>query len=276
MNVIPIEALSDNYMYLLVDETTKECAAVDPVEPSKILDQLKKHNLKLTKILTTHHHWDHSNGNAKLVKSFPTQQIDVYGGDDRIQALTHKISHNDTLQIGANVHVQCLFTPCHTTGHMCYYVTNGSNDESLVFTGDTLFVAGCGRFFEGTPEQMYEALVGVLAKLPPRTLVYCGHEYTVENLRFAVNVDAGNEEAREKLDWAMRKREANEPTIPSTIGDEMRFNPFMRVEKLKARYGENDSIGCMGRLREEKNNWNTSFFPYFNIVKSYIRYKLGL
>lgn len=259
MNVIPIEALSDNYMYLIVDEATKECAAVDPVDPPKILERIKRDNLKLTKILTTHHHWDHANGNPELVKSLPDQKIPVYGGDDRIPALTNKVGHDETLQIGAKLNVRTLFTPCHTTGHICYYVT-AENGERVVFTGDTLFIAGCGRFFEGTAEQMYHALIQVLSKLPTDTKVYCGHEYTVQNLKYSLHVEPNNPVTAEKLKWAEQLRKSNERTIPSTIGDEMKFNPFMRVdeESLKKRYGVTDPIKCMQQLRAEKDNWKPS------------------
>jgi hydroxyacylglutathione hydrolase len=173
MRIVPIEALSDNYMYLLIDEQSKECAAIDPVEPKKILDHLIRFNLKLTHVLTTHHHWDHADGNPALIKLCENsrKKIPVYGGDDRIPALTNKINHNDTIKIGSSLKVTCLFTPCHTAGHICYYVT-GSKDATVpcVFTGDTLFLAGCGRFFEGNAEQMHNNFKNILAKLPKETV----------------------------------------------------------------------------------------------------------
>ncbi|EFN78964.1 Hydroxyacylglutathione hydrolase, partial [Harpegnathos saltator] len=119
------------------------------------------------KVLTTHHHWDHAGGNAKLLKIFA--DLMVYGGDDRIQAINQKVTHNDTFNIG-NLSVKCLSTPCHTRGHICYYVTGGHTPA--VFTGDTLFIGGCGRFFEGTADEMYKALIEVLGSLPEETVSY--------------------------------------------------------------------------------------------------------
>jgi hydroxyacylglutathione hydrolase len=129
--------------------------------------------LKLKSVLTTHHHWDHADGNPDLIKKL-NEKIPVYGGDDRIPALTNKIGHNDSFKIGSSLNVKCLHTPCHTTGHICYYVSyeNGENKlPSVVFTGDTLFLGGCGRFFEGDAKQMEHALVGILSKLPDETVI---------------------------------------------------------------------------------------------------------
>lgn len=154
--------------------------------------------------------------------------------------------------------VKCLFTPCHTTGHICYYVT--SSNEAItpcVFTGDTLFISGCGRFFEGNAEQMHHALIDILSKLPEKTQVYCGHEYSVSNLKFSLHVEPDNEVTIEKLKWAIDQRAKNLRTIPSTIGDEMKFNPFMRVnlDKIKKRFNQTDSILCMQSVRAEKDGW---------------------
>ncbi|NP_001396525.1 hydroxyacylglutathione hydrolase, mitochondrial isoform 9 [Mus musculus] len=200
MKVELLPALTDNYMYLIIDEDTQEAAIVDPVQPQKVIEAAKKHRVKLTTVLTTHHHWDHAGGNEKLVKLEPG--LKVYGGDDRIGALTHKVTHLSTLQVGS-LSVKCLSTPCHTSGHICYFVSKpGSSEPSAVFTGDTLFVAGCGKFYEGTADEMYKALLEVLGRLPPDTKVYCGHEYTVNNLKFARHVEPGNAAIQEKLAWA--------------------------------------------------------------------------
>ncbi|KAM3662153.1 hydroxyacylglutathione hydrolase, mitochondrial isoform X2 [Ammospiza nelsoni] len=168
MKVEILPALTDNYMYLLIDQDTREAAIVDPVQPQKVLDAVKKHGVRLTTVLTTHHHWDHAGGNEKLVKMEPG--LYVYGGDSRVGALTHRVSHLTSLKVGS-LSVKCLSTPCHTSGHICYYVTKpNSSEPPAVFTGDTLFVAGCGKFFEGTPEEMYRALIEILGSLDPRTV----------------------------------------------------------------------------------------------------------
>ena len=173
-------------------------------------------------------------------------KVSFYGADDRIDCLTHIVQPNEEVKIGS-LKISCLFTPCHTSGHMCYYVREGSKTP-VVFTGDTLFVAGCGKFFEGTPLmvniihalinifefivfflkkiklciyhfiQMYQALVDVLGKLPKETLVYCGHEYTVKNLEFARYADKHNDRVKDKLAWAKEMRKNMRPTIPTTIG----------------------------------------------------------
>uniref|UniRef100_A0A8B9RU61 Hydroxyacylglutathione hydrolase, mitochondrial n=1 Tax=Accipiter nisus TaxID=211598 RepID=A0A8B9RU61_9AVES len=255
MKVELLPALTDNYMYLLIDEETKEAAIVDPVQPQKVLDAVKKHGVKLTTVLTTHHHWDHAGGNEKLVKM--EAGLRVYGGDSRVGALTQKVSHLTSLKVGS-LNVKCLCTPCHTSGHICYYVTKpNSSEPPAVFTGDTLFVAGCGKFFEGTPEEMYRALIEILGSLDPKTKVYCGHEYTINNLKFARHVEPNNVAIQEKLSWAKAKYDSGEPTIPSTIAEEFTYNPFMRVREktVQQHAGETDPIRTMGAIRKEKDNF---------------------
>lgn len=254
MRVKLLPALEDNYMYLLIDEDTKQCAVVDPVEPAKVQAALKEENVQLTTVLTTHHHWDHAGGNEKLIEAVGSKV--VVGGDERIGALTRKVSHGDELKIGS-LNVKCLYTPCHTSGHICYFVTGPSGSQPAVFTGDTLFVAGCGKFFEGTPGQMYTALVEILATLPPETKVYCGHEYTVSNFKFAATVEPNNSELTARMDLAQKQRNNKEPTIPSTIGDELSFNPFMRVREASVQQhtGQSDPVKVMGTLRSAKDNF---------------------
>ncbi|XP_031562767.1 hydroxyacylglutathione hydrolase, mitochondrial-like [Actinia tenebrosa] len=254
MRVRLLPALSDNYMYLLIDENTKEAAIVDPVEPKKVVSAVNEEEVTLTTVLTTHHHWDHAGGNEELVSL--VSGLTVCGGDDRIGALNKKVSHGDEFKVGT-LHVKCLFTPCHTSGHICYLVSGVEDKPSAVFTGDTLFSGGCGRFFEGTPPEMYKALIEVLGTLPCETLVYCGHEYTEQNLKFAQAVEPDNPDVKERLEWAQYARRENKPTVPSTIGQEFKFNPFMRVreESLKKYTGKSDPIDVMGALRKEKDNF---------------------
>ncbi|KAK9723022.1 Cytoplasmic glyoxalase II, variant 2 [Basidiobolus ranarum] len=178
MKIISIPALQDNYSYLIVDESTNEAIAVDPVEPNKVLDAADKAKVKLTSVFTTHHHWDHAGGNEELLSQKP--ELAVYGADNRIAKVTNFVKDNDMFKIGS-LNVTCLMTVCHTNGSVSYYVTDG--EDKAVFTGDTLFVGGCGRFFEGTPEDMHHSLSNVLALLPKDTKVYCGHEYTKSNLK---------------------------------------------------------------------------------------------
>ncbi|XP_022084961.1 hydroxyacylglutathione hydrolase, mitochondrial-like isoform X2 [Acanthaster planci] len=254
MNVKVLSALEDNYMYLVIDEKTKEAAIVDPVDPEKVVSAVKEEGVKLKTVLTTHHHWDHAGGNKDLVKL--VSGLTVCGGDDRIGALNKKVKHDDKLTIGS-LNVRCMFTPCHTTGHICYYVTGPDGSDPTVFTGDTLFIAACGKFFEGTADQMYRALIEELGSLPPETKVYCGHEYTVSSLRYALTVEPRNVDLQHKMEWAKAQRAKQVPTVPSSIGDEKKFNPFMRVREptIQKYTGTSDPVDTMAKLREDKNTF---------------------
>nr|XP_025951001.1 hydroxyacylglutathione hydrolase, mitochondrial isoform X2 [Dromaius novaehollandiae] len=255
MKVELLPALTDNYMYLLIDEETKEAAIVDPVQPQKVLDAVKKHGVKLTTVLTTHHHWDHAGGNEKLVKM--ETGLRVYGGDSRVGALTQKVSHLTSLKFGA-IRVRCLLTPGHTSGHVCYFMwEDESPDAPALFSGDTLLVGGCGRLCEGTAEQMYAALTGVLGALPKETKVFCGHECTVRNLKFASKVEPENEVVKKKLAWAKRRDDEDLPTVPSTLQEEFLYNPFLRVaeEPLQRFTGKTDPVEVLRTLRAEKDRF---------------------
>lgn len=255
MKIRILPALDDNYMYLIIDEKSRKAAIVDPVEPKSVLKAAEEENVDLTTVLTTHHHWDHAGGNSELVSL--KKNIKVVGGDANIASLTDKVTHGDSLQVGG-LRINCLLTPCHTRGHICYFVEDESESSPAVFTGDTLFSAGCGKFFEGTPEQMYEALIRILGNLPDNTQVYCGHEYTANNLLYATHVEPENSIIKSKLEWAKIKRTAGEPTVPSTIGDEKTFNPFMRVKEpsVQKHAGSTDPVAVMNFLRNEKNHFS--------------------
>ncbi|KAK3102459.1 hypothetical protein FSP39_011517 [Pinctada imbricata] len=255
VEIVPALEILDNYMYLIIDEETRECAVVDPVIPKKIMAALKKDNLKLTRILTTHHHWDHAGGNKELLKLIGPN-LQVHGGDDRVEALTKQVHHNDELKVGNGVTVKCLHTPCHTTGHICFYATGPPGTEPAVFTGDTLFTAGCGYFFEGDAKDMCKA-VDILSNLPQNTRVYPGHEYAVNNLKYAQHVEPDNQDIKKKKKWAEGERQKERPTIPTTISEEMMLNPFMRVkvDSVQRHAGKSDPINTMAFLRNEKNNF---------------------
>lgn len=260
MKVLPVKALQDNYMYLLIDDATKQAAAIDPVNASAMADVVSEQGVELKAILTTHHHYDHAHGNTDMLDMFP--DLLVYGGDNRVQALNKMVEHGELIKLGS-LNIECLSTPCHTKGHICYYVTldtsgsDPSDDERVVFTGDTLFIAGCGRFFEGSPEQMDRNLNSVLGHLPDNTKVYCGHEYTVTNLKFALSVEPQNIDIKSKLAWAQNKVLKREATVPSTIGEEKRINPFMRLKEpqVKKYTGEQDELEVMSMLRHRKNEF---------------------
>src|SRR5215470_17048806 len=188
-----IPTLRDNYTYLIVCEGTGEAAVVDAPEEMPVVARVESLGVRITKVLSTHHHPDHSMANPALAKRY---EAPVYGhrsDEGRLPGLTHGLEEGDTVSVGhEQAHV--LFIPAHTRGHIAY-VFDGAQ---AVFCGDTLFAAGCGRLFEGTPEMMYEALCEKLAKLPDTMKVYCGHEYTASNLRFAAHVEPGNLAVRQK------------------------------------------------------------------------------
>jgi len=254
MKVRILPALSDNYMYLVVDKATREAAIVDPVDPESVLAAVREEGVTLTTLLTTHHHWDHAGGNADLIKKVPG--LTVLGGDDRIDGLTKKVAHGESVSVGG-ISIRCLLTPCHTKGHVCYYLTQDT--DKAVFTGDTLFLGGCGRFFEGTAPEMQTALSGVLGALPGETLVYCGHEYSLQNLAFGAHVEPGNEVIKKKISWCSDQRSLCPalPTVPSTIEEERAINPFMRVSEpsVQAHTGTQDPVETMAALRGEKDHF---------------------
>lgn len=256
MQITAIPANADNYMYLVVDEKNKLAAIVDPVDVNSILDTVRDKTVRLEAAFVTHHHWDHAGGTGALKKS--TDSLKIYGGDQqRIEAIDIVLEDQQHFQLGS-LKVTALKTPCHTSTHVCYYVVDESSNQRAVFTGDTLFIGGCGRFFEGTAKQMNQALNEKLGSLPDDTLVYCGHEYTVKNLQFALTIEPNNENIKKKLSWAEAERASGRYTVPSTIAEEKTYNPFMRVEVPTVQeklHTNNDPIATMQKLRELKNNF---------------------
>ncbi|CEP16910.1 hypothetical protein [Parasitella parasitica] len=250
MKIIPISVLEDNYSYILIDDKTKEAAVIDPVEPIKILNVISQTGSKLTSVFTTHHHWDHAGGNIELIAKKPG--LAVYGADARIPEINYVCKDREEFKLGS-LAVTPLHTPCHTKGHVCYYVTDPATGDKAVFTGDTLFIGGVGKFFEGDARDMYRILFHVLTKLPDETWIYCGHEYTKTNLKFALTVDPKNDALVAKWNWCQDKL----ITVPSTIGQEKLYNPFLRVndQSLQMMAGKSDPVEVLHTLREMKNNF---------------------
>ncbi len=220
IEIVPL--LSDNYGYLLADETG-EAAIVDPAEAEVVLAAAHQHQLRLTTVLATHHHGDHVGGNLELAARIPGLRIVGYAPDrERIPGLTEALSPGDGVRVG-QLRGELLAVPCHTRGHVAYHFGRA------LFTGDTLFAAGCGRFFEGDAAQMYQALHQVFGALPDDTLIYCGHEYTQNNLRFAASLEPKNPAIDAAAQRAAELRAAGRPTVPTTLGAERSYNPFLRV-----------------------------------------------
>ncbi|KAJ2811920.1 Cytoplasmic glyoxalase II [Coemansia furcata] len=248
MKVIPVPCLSDNYAYVLIDEKANQVVAIDPVEPAKVLSVIKDLNMPFHTVLTTHHHADHSGGNTQITTMVPG--LEMYGGDSRIPQMTRQLKDGEEFTLGS-LRVRAMQTFGHTTSSICYYVQD--KDERLVFTGDTLFVGGCGRLFEGTPKDMHESLNGKLAKLPGDTKVYAGHEYTASNLRFALSVDPDNAALQRKAELCAKLA----CTMPSTIAEELATNPFMRVDQpaLQQAAGRTDPVEVLGEIRRMKDKF---------------------
>lgn len=268
MQVVIVPVLDDNYSYLLVDTSTQTAAAVDPVEPDVVIAAAKNKGVQISTVLTTHSHWDHAGGND-AIKTKISNLVVVGGAKDDAQGVTHGVKHGDIVSVG-NLKVHVLDTPCHTLGHVCYYVENPSHGKEgeegkdtekvasgVVFTGDTMFVGGCGNFNSGTPKQMAIAMLEVLGKLPGDTLVYVGHEYTLKNYAFGLFAEPDNKSLQTKMEWAQQKRKQNLPTVPTTIADEWATNPFMRLREpsIQAFTGEKDDAKGMYAVRKAKDDW---------------------
>lgn len=218
ITIRPIPAFNDNYIWYLQEQN--EHWVVDPGDANPVFQALG--NSKLTGILLTHHHCDHTGGVPDLIKAY---ECPVYG-PGAIKHVTHPLADGDHLRIMGS-HWEVLAVPGHTLDHIALVLHAG--DGLHLFCGDTLFAAGCGRLFEGSPEQMFQSLAR-LASLPADTRVYCAHEYTLSNLKFAIAVEPGNEDIARRLVSARQTRNANRPTLPSTIGLELATNPFLRTQ----------------------------------------------
>jgi len=254
LRVVTVPILEDNYAYLIVDETSKTCAAVDPAEAQKVVAAAEREDLKLTHVLTTHSHWDHAGGNADMVRLVPG--IEVVGGKgDNAAAVTREVGDGDCVMVGA-LKIGVLYTPCHTPGHVTF-VAEDPDGPACVFTGDTLFVAGCGNFNSGTPQQMYTALIEKIGALPKDSLIFCGHEYTEKNLMYAQTAEPDNIDIGKKLERVRAARRTGAPTVPSTLGEEWMTNPFMRCREatLLAYTGESDAVKCLAVIRARKSAW---------------------
>jgi hydroxyacylglutathione hydrolase len=259
LSVLAVPAFNDNYLWLVHDRT--HAIAIDPGDAVPILAALDAHQLSLAAILLTHHHADHIGGVPDLLLKF---KVPVFGPPrENIATITHPVSENDMVTIPElGLTLDVLDVPGHTRGHIAYVASK----QGWLFCGDTLFAGGCGRLFEGTPEQMAASL-SKLTDLPDSTQVYCAHEYTLSNLRFAQEVEPDNPVLASRIQAEQAKRAQNIPTVPSTIGLEKATNPFLRYrepaiqERLIAdgRLNKEDSkkepISAFAALRSWKNTF---------------------
>ncbi len=278
--IIPV--LSDNYSYLLMDHTTKNGIVVDPADAKKIYEVAEKYNINIIAILNTHKHDDHVCGNIELQElvaaatnnnnSLP-RTPPIYGPDDAgpTPGCTDMIKGGDIITID-NFKFHVISTPCHTEGHVTFYSTSSSTP--VLFPGDTIFLAGCGRFFEGTGTDMYHSMNRIKEQnMPLDTKIFCGHEYSLSNLAFAQAVEPSNMELNKKLRWVIEQRNENLPTIPSTWGEELSYNPFLRLDQPEIQTSinamQNESMeDIMSKVRLGKDNY--AFNLDETIDKAYI------
>jgi hydroxyacylglutathione hydrolase len=239
LSVTPIPAFSDNYIWLLRQDTSPEACVVDPGDAEPVIRALEQEGLTLDTILVTHHHHDHTGGLPELIDRYSPK---VIGPDNpRITGLTERVGDGDTCRVMGR-RFDVFAVPGHTLDHIAFFT---AGIPPLLFCGDTLFSGGCGRLFEGSPEQMHRSLQ-LLAGLPDETLVFAAHEYTLANLRFARAAEPHNSDTVEALAAAQRARDFDKPTLPSTLAREKRINPFLRcndpaLRAVASQHGSTDT-----------------------------------
>jgi hydroxyacylglutathione hydrolase len=259
MRVVPVPCLQDNYAYLVVCERTKKAAIVDPGEAQPVLAAVAREGVTLDAVWATHHHGDHVGGVPALVEAVPGLRVVASSGDrSKVPKVTDVVDDADETAVG-DVKARVIHNPGHTLGAISFWIEDGA----AVFTGDTLFGAGCGRLFEGTPAQMYTSL-SRLTSLPPETRVYFGHEYTEANLRFAAAVEPDSPDIAARTAAVQKARASHEPTTPSTVADERATNPFARCSdpavRAAARAAEpgvddSDPAAVLGAIRRWKDRF---------------------
>jgi hydroxyacylglutathione hydrolase len=237
LSVHPVPAFSDNYIWLIESPAAKgRLVAVDPGDAGPVIAALGHRGASLAAILLTHHHPDHIGGVGELQKQWPAVAV-IAPDDQRIERRTRTVRDGERCELpDLGLGFEILHVPGHTVSHIAYW------GHGALFCGDTLFSAGCGRMFEGTPKQM-NASLNRLAALPPETLVYCGHEYTAANLKFASNVEPANQEVQAYGARVNRLREAGQPSLPSTLGLEIKVNPFLRCAEASVREAASKQAG---------------------------------
>ncbi len=251
MKVEILKCLNDNYVYLIIDEKIKEACVVDPGETKPIINFLEKKGISLKYILNTHHHADHVDGNIELKKKYNAKVIGFVLDKNRIPGIDICLNNREY----GNFHpfkFQIFHVPGHTSGHICYHFPK----ENLLFTGDTLFSLGCGRIFEGTHEQMFESLM-LIKNFPKETLLFCGHEYTLNNYNFCISYDKNNKFLKDKIKLINQRLKNNLPTVPVTLLDELNTNIFLRCkdEQIKSNLGLIDAseMKVFKKLRDLKD-----------------------
>ncbi len=253
LTILQISALTDNYIYLLHDPESKETAVIDPPVAKPVLNLLNEQNWSLKYILNTHHHWDHIGGNDELKRANRCQIAASRYDQTRIPEVDIALDEGDVIQLG-DQQLNVFETPGHTLGHIVFY----AKESQALFCGDTLFGMGCGRLFEGSAEQMWHSLLRIKL-LPAETHIYCAHEYTENNGRFALTLEPQNSRLHQRMSQIRQQRVAGLSTIPSTLADELATNPFLRTDctELQTQLGlQNASeIEVFAKIRQLKDKF---------------------
>ncbi|HTM20278.1 MAG TPA: hydroxyacylglutathione hydrolase [Kofleriaceae bacterium] len=227
MRIVTVPCLADNYAYLVICESTGQAAVVDPSEAAPVLAAAAAEKVQLAAIWCTHHHHDHVGGNQELQAAHPELPVVGHASDrGRMPGQTLFVEHGDEVTLGDELRAHIIHNPGHTRGAITYHLAA----HAAAFTGDTLFLAGCGRMFEGTAPEM-QASLARLAALPPETRIYCGHEYTAANLRFAAAVEPDSDLVKNRADWVGQLRAQGKPSVGAPLSDELATNPFLRVDQ---------------------------------------------
>jgi hydroxyacylglutathione hydrolase len=255
MRVVPVPCLQDNYAYLVITDGG-DTVIVDASEAAPVRDALKREGVRPKAIWSTHHHHDHVGGNEELARELGLEVVAHESDRERVPAMTHGVDTGDVVRVG-DVEARCIHIPGHTLGAVAYFIDHGG--ARIVFTGDTLFCSGCGRIFEGTPAMMHESLSKVLA-LPGDTRVHCGHEYTENNLRFAAHAEPSNGDVARGQQRAATLRGEGKPTMGTTLDEERKANPFLRVRspELRKTLGiapDADDVTAFAAIRAAKDSF---------------------
>ena len=253
LEIYQIPCLQDNYGFLVHDPETGATATIDTPEVAPINQALAAKGWRLTHILNTHHHFDHAGGNEELKAQWNCQVVGAAIDAERIPGIDVALADGDTLTLGSK-QARIIEVPGHTSGHIAYYFAV----DEVAFVGDTLFALGCGRLFEGTPEQMSESLAKIMA-LPDETTVYCAHEYTEANAAFAVTVEPANPALQQRVKEIQALRAAGKPTVPTSIGLERATNPFVRSDSAELQAVLNlsgaDEVAVFAETRRRKDHF---------------------
>ena len=253
LSVKPIKAYQDNYIWLV--STNEGSIVVDPGESKKILNLIDNNEIDLKGVLITHHHFDHTNGLSDLLNK---RGLEVYGPKNNVHGINNIVKNNDKFTV-IGIDFEVIEIPGHTLDHIAFYSFN--DGQPILFCGDTLFSGGCGRVFEGTFDQMFIALKKI-SKYPSETKIFCGHEYTLSNLKFALAVDENNEDLIKEYDNIKNMVDSGNPSLPTILGKELKINPFLRCDnhhiknKIVSKFNtSDDELEVFCALRQWKDNF---------------------